>query len=102
MDGENIGVGTLSFDTVAGLSSQRGLSNLTFAPRAGASSPQEISLDMIDTTGYAMQDSVYSLIQDGYTAGQPIAFVIDEDGFVAVEHTNGILDNDYKIPFFDA
>ena len=61
-----IGFGTISFTTTGLLYSTTGMSDLSFAPTNGATSPQAISIDFSESTQFAGSSALKSFVQNGY------------------------------------
>jgi flagellar hook protein FlgE len=86
---QNIGTGNLSFQSNGVLSSATGLDNLSWTPTSGATSPQTLSLKFPGTTQYASENKTNINDQDGFQAGIPTGFNIDDEGKINVYYTNG-------------
>lgn len=89
MGNQSIGTGNLVFQTNGALSSVSGLDNLSWTPSSGAASPQNLSINLANSTQYSGSNVVNSNTQDGFQAGLPTGFNIDADGKVNVYYTNG-------------
>lgn len=59
-------IGTISFTTTGLLYSTTGMSDLSFAPTNGATSPQAISIDFSESTQFAGSSALKSFVQNGY------------------------------------
>ena len=92
VDGSIIGSGTVVFNTNGSLSSQTGMSGLTFTPGGGAAPAQPIDIKLDNSTQYGSDTVVRSLNADGFTAGTPGNVTIDGDGIISVVYSNGKID----------
>lgn len=89
VDNNSIGAGSLVFTSSGALSSQTGLSSLSFAPGTGAASPQTIDVSMTGATQYGSADSSFPFTIDGYPAGTFQTYQIDQNGLVSAVYSNG-------------
>lgn len=90
VDGTSVGSGALTFNPADGsLNTVTGLSNLSFTPNTGASSPQTFSISMTGTTQNVNADNVISTSCDGYQPGTFSFASIDPSGKVNIQYSNG-------------
>ncbi len=93
------GSGTLSFDSQGFLQSATG-TNLTFQFSGGASASQSVQLDFGPiganasassgrTTQFSSPSAVASFTQDGFASGQIQNIVVDGEGFLTGQFSNG-------------
>jgi flagellar hook protein FlgE len=88
VDGTNVGTGTVNFDANGQMTSVTGLSNLSYAPGTGASSPQTFSVDLTGTTQFASANQTVADAVNGYPAGTMSTFQIDNNGNVIATYSN--------------
>lgn len=83
--------GTLTFnnDGLLPNTGVTGLSNLSWTPTGGAASPQSLSLNLTGSTQFATTNQVTINTPNGCPAGVPTGFLIDNDGVVNVNYSNG-------------
>lgn len=86
---ENIGQGTVSFDSTGALARTTNLDALSWTPSGGATAKQPFSLQLTGTTQFAGDYKSYKTDQDGYQSGAPTGFHIDDSGKVNVYYSNG-------------
>lgn len=90
MNGQNIGTGSLTFNGSNGaLAAATGFDALSWNPTGGATSPQAFSMDLTGSTQSVMDSREYSKDQNGYGAGVPQEFNIDDSGKLNVYYSNG-------------
>lgn len=89
MDNQPIGTGSIDFQSNGTLSLATGMDSLSWTPNSGATSPQTLALNFGSTTQYAGDYKTTLSDQDGYMAGVPTGYNIDDDGRVNVYYTNG-------------
>ncbi len=83
------GNGTLQ--TIASATAAPLSMNIDFSaidPTFGATTPQNVSLDMTTATQYGSKSSVNSITQDGYTSGRMTGFSIDAEGKIFGIYSN--------------
>ncbi|RDI39958.1 flagellar hook protein FlgE [Aquicella lusitana] len=88
VNGTSVGTGSLTFSSDGTLSSATGLSNLSFSPTSGATSPQVFSVSMTGATQYANPYTANPFSSDGYAAGNFTGYTIDKNGKVTVNYSN--------------
>jgi flagellar hook protein FlgE len=86
---QNIGIGNISFESNGSLLSASGMDNLSWNPTSGAQSPASLTLTFPNATQYASDNKTNKNEQDGYPAGIPTGFNIDDNGNINVYYTNG-------------
>lgn len=62
---------------------------LTWTPGGGATTPQNITLNLGSSTQFGSNFAVNTLSQDGYTAGQLLGLDIDTEGVIFARYSNG-------------
>lgn len=87
-DGTQIGKGVINFSTSGELLKTSGLV-FSFSPTSGATSPQTFSMDLTNSTQHASKSEVRVAHQDGSTPADAKGEVIDENGYIAENYTNG-------------
>lgn len=88
VDNQSIGAGALAFNSDGTFASETGMTNLSWSPAGGATSPQPLSLTMANSTQFGSSYSDKST-QDGYQSGIPTNYNIDSDGKLNVYYSNG-------------
>lgn len=79
--------GTLDFDTAGALTTHTP-NAVTFNP-PGATQPQDIAFDFEGSTQVAGDSALKSLSQDGYAVGELRDIIIEEDGTITGQFSNG-------------
>lgn len=90
IDDQNIGSGSIAFQGNGAFSSASGLDTLSWTPVGGGNTPQSLNLTVSDSTQYSGDFKTYSKTQDGYEAGIPNGFNIDNNGMINVSYSNGL------------
>lgn len=80
---------TATFSSSGALLSTTNLSAISFPVTTGATTPQSISVDLTGSTQYGNPSSAVSIQPDGYPAGNFDDVLIDGDGNVFAQYTNG-------------
>lgn len=89
MDNQNIGTGSMEFQSNGAIANVTGMDNLSWSPTGGSTTPQTFSIDLSSSTQYSGDSTIRSNAQDGFQAGVPTGFSIDGSGNVNVSYTNG-------------
>lgn len=85
-----IGTSPMTFDTNGNMTSPAGPITLIWNPTTGATTPQNISLNLTNTTQYGGGSKIKaSETQDGYGVGTVSGFDINQDGILNISFTNG-------------
>lgn len=89
VNGNSVGTGTMTFNTNGTLLSSSGLSSLSFSPTSGAASPQIIDVSMAGATQTGTQYNSTSFAVDGYGSGEFSGYLIDTNGNITAQYSNG-------------
>lgn len=81
--------GTLSFDTSGALASATGMDAIRFDQNSNAKSPQEISLRFTGFTEYGGLYQANPPISDGMQEGVYSSYMIDDNGYISFNYSNG-------------
>lgn len=79
--------GTLTFDTNGLLVGTAGLGSFTYAPGGGVSN-LDMSLDLAGATQFATEFDPNAVDQDGYTSGNLVGVLIDDNGNIVGNYSN--------------
>ena len=88
-----LNTGTMLFDTQGNYLQGTGLSFAIDRDNTGAQTPQGITLDFSNMDGFAMDNVVSMLSQDGFAAGTLQDFSVGPDGIIVGSFTNGLTRN---------
>ncbi len=88
VDGAVLDTTTVSFNADGSYNSPASIS-VAWSPGGGATSPQNITLDLSKSTQYGSNFAVDTLNQDGYTTGQLLGLDIDSEGIIFARYSNG-------------
>lgn len=88
VDGASVGSGTMTFSTSGQLTASTGLSNLSYSPTTGATSPQNFTIDMTGSTQYGSANAVNLTNPNGYPPGTFTGVNIDSNGMVYMQYSN--------------
>ncbi len=91
VDGSVIATGALTFDSAGALTSETGLTSLSFSPGNGAASPQLFDVSLSNSSQFATSTLIRDLNQNGYTSGNLTSVDIDGDGMLMGRYSNGQL-----------
>ncbi len=87
--GVPVGSSAITFSTSGQITSPTTPVALAWSPTTGATAPQNISLNLAAITQYGGgSKTILPTSQDGYTAGVPGSYVIDQNGVVTLQYTN--------------
>ena len=89
VDGNNIGSGTLTFSSAGMLVASTGMNTLSFCTDSGATCPQEFSLHFEGITQFGTPDGSNPPSSDGMPAGIYSYYMIDDNGYVSFNYSNG-------------
>lgn len=88
VDGTLLDTSKVTFNTDGSFNSPSNIS-LSWLPGGGANEPQNINLDISESTQFGSKFSVNSISQDGFTAGQLLGLDIDDEGIIFARYSNG-------------
>jgi flagellar hook protein FlgE len=88
IDDALVKTGILTFSTNGELATMTGLSELTFIPKSGMP-PQALHLSVERITQYAGAYETYPMTHDGTTGGDATEEVVDANGFISENYTDG-------------
>ena len=88
VDGNNVGSGTLTFNTSGALTGTTGLNGVSYNPTTGATSPQTFDINLAGSTQYAKDSSSSGATTDGFGPGSYSTYNIDKNGIVTATYSN--------------
>ena len=89
VDDISVGIGSLTFNSSGAFVSAAGINALSFDPGNGAKSPQKISLQFAGYTQYASPYDIYPAASDGMPAGIYSFYMVDDNGYISFNYSNG-------------
>jgi flagellar hook protein FlgE len=90
IDNNSIASGSISFLSSGAFGSESGMTNLSWSPTGGATSPQTISLNYNSATQFSGASKEYQTAsQDGYPAGIANGYGFNGDGDLTIYYSNG-------------
>ncbi|HHO59674.1 MAG TPA: flagellar hook protein FlgE, partial [Thiotrichales bacterium] len=88
VDGALLDTTTVTFNPDGSYSAPANIP-LVWTPGGGAVAPQNITLDLSNSTQFGSNFAVNAIKQDGYTAGQLLGLDIDSEGIIFARYSNG-------------
>lgn len=100
VDKVEIGAGEATFSTNGVLNTVTGLTGLTFNPEYGLTSSQVFEVNLTGTTQFPDDFKCVSLVNNGIYKGEAFAEIVDKNGYLHEEYTNGLVTVFDKVAVF--